>query len=137
MHLIIMDAGRAQEREHRLKKMRCKTDVKEKKKSNRNVKAWNSVDERIGRAGNIHKFRTRLKRDSYGSRTTQDDRKAGQDKVQQVPSNTSAHVSFLSSLSDWFRFPSFCVCKCYDIPLHAFHQRTGRLNQVGGCYTVF
>ncbi|XP_050696106.1 protein spaetzle 4-like isoform X2 [Eriocheir sinensis] len=35
--------------------------------------------------------------------------------------------------SDWFRFPSFCVCKCYDLPLHVFtgSQRMGRFNEDG------
>ncbi|XP_063846758.1 protein spaetzle 4-like isoform X2 [Scylla paramamosain] len=30
--------------------------------------------------------------------------------------------------SDWFRFPSFCVCKCYDLHMFTSSSRMGRLN---------
>ncbi|MPC43004.1 hypothetical protein E2C01_036639 [Portunus trituberculatus] len=30
--------------------------------------------------------------------------------------------------SDWFRFPSFCVCKCYNLHLFTSSSRMGRLN---------
>ena len=68
--IIIRDKGKTREYKYKLKKIRGLKDVKKHSFSNRSLAIWNSLDEEVVGARNIHTFKSKLDKGRYKDRTT-------------------------------------------------------------------
>ena len=65
-----VDEGRTRGHKYKLKKTKVPKEVKKHSFPNRSLEIWNSLEEEVVGARNIHTFKSKLDESRYGDRTT-------------------------------------------------------------------